>query len=229
MAPGEVRAAPWQAPALPYLTGLLNTRVAAAHALGTMAKIASTVANATAERTAAAAGARSSVAGGSDAAPDRQQLHTVGVGSIPFLRHGEQLKRVEAGPDKESRDYESVLESEAGAALNLPLSELKSDYSSGSFSNLRMAHTDAGREYDRRRKWFYRHFRMPTFHALLSDWIADGALRGVTPETMRLLRAATWAGPRREPPLPEKEWLAVAALGKAGLSVQDADAQLEGT
>ena len=33
-------------------------------------------------------------------------------------------------------DYESVLETEASTALNLPLSELKSDYSSGSFSKL---------------------------------------------------------------------------------------------
>ena len=227
--PGDTRAAPWQAAALPYLTGLLNTRVGASHALGVMAKIAATVENATAERTAAAVGARSSVAGAVPLETDRQPLHSVGVGSVPFLRHGEKIGRPMAGPDKQAMDYESVLEGEAAAAFNLPLSELKSDYSSGSFSNLRMAWQDADREYERRRKWFHRHFRMPVFRELLSDALADGTLAGITPDIWRLLEAATWAGPRREPPQPEKEWQAIAALGKAGLTVPDANAQLEGT
>ena len=127
-------------------------------------------------------------------------------------------------------DYESVLETEASTALNLPLSELKSDYSSsGSFSNLRMAWQDADREYERRRKWWHRHFRQPLLTAHLTDWIADGKLKGVSPEIMGLLKRATWSGPHREPPQPEKQYMAVAALAKVGLTVEEAAAQLNDT
>ena len=50
---------------------------------------------------------------------------------------------------------------DVASALNLPLHELLSDYSSGSFSNLRMAWQDAEREYGRRRLWWHRHYRLP--------------------------------------------------------------------
>ena len=102
--------------------------------------------------------------------------------AIPFLRAGEKIARPAAGPDKQAMDYESVLETEASTALNLPLSELKSDYTAaGSFSNLRMAWGDAGREYERRRKWWHRHFRQPLLTAHLTGWIADGKLTGHFP------------------------------------------------
>ena len=45
----------------------------------------------------------------------------------------------------------------------MPLSELLSDYSSGSFSNLRMAWQDAEREIARRRRWWHRHYRLPMY------------------------------------------------------------------
>ena len=154
-------------------------------------------------------------------------LSTIGIGSLPFLRAGEKITRPAAGPDKQAMDYESVLETEASTALHLPLSELKSDYSTGSFSNLRMAWGDADREYERRRKWWHRHFRQPLLTAHLIDWIADGKLQGVSPETMGLLKRATWSGPHREPPQPEKQYMAVAALAKAGLTVEEANAQLD--
>ena len=44
---------------------------------------------------------------------------------------------------------------------------------------------------------------------------------------MGLLKRATWSGPRREPPQPEKQYMAVAALTKAGLTVDDADDAIE--
>ena len=225
--PGEHRAAAWQAAALPYAAALYNTRVAAGHGLGSLAKLAAVIENATADRVAAAAGVRTGVVGAAIADDnERQQIQSLGVGSVPFLRLGEKVARVEAGPDKEARDYESVLEADAAGALNLPLSELKSDYSSGSFSNLRMAWQDAGREYSRRRAWWHRNFRLPRWREVLSTAIASGDLRGVTPAIMAELRRPTWPGPRREPPQPEKELLAVAALGRAGLSVGDAKGQL---
>ena len=62
------------------------------------------------------------------------------------------------------------------AALNLPLNELVSDYSSGSFSNLRMAWQDAEREYARRRMWWHRNYRLPMWREMLTMAFADGAL-----------------------------------------------------
>ena len=157
---GAARALPWIAPALPFAAGLLNARIGAAHAIGTMAKVASVIANSSPDRITAAAGARSGLV--DQAGPTegrREPIHTVGVGSVPFLRPGEEVKRIQTGPDETSRKYESQLERDVASALNMPLSELLSDYSSGSFSNLRMAWQDAEREIARRRRWWHRHYR----------------------------------------------------------------------
>lgn len=225
--PGETRAAPWQAGAVWPCAGLVNIRVAAAHGLGSLAKLAAVIEAASADRIAASAGMRSGLANqGQDAGAERQELHTFGVGSVPFMRAGEKIARVQAGPDAQAMNYESVLETEAATALNLPLSELKSDYSSGSFSNLRMAWQDADREYRRRRTWFHRNFRLPIFEAMVSDMIADGLLSGVTPQIRSALSRVSWPGPRREPPQPEKQYLAVAALAKEGLTPADANESL---
>ena len=227
--PGSTRAAPWQAGAIWSAAALVNIRVAAGHGLGALAKMAAVIEAASADRIAASAGVRSGLSGTDieDGAVN-MNLNTVGIGSIPFLKAGEKITRPGAGPDKQAMDYESVLEVEASTALNLPLSELKSDYSTGSFSNLRMAWQDADREYERRRKWWHRHFRQPLLTAHLTDWIADGKLKGVSPATMGLLKRATWSGPHREPPQPEKQYMAVSALAKAGLTVEEAEAQLAG-
>ena len=85
------------------------------------------------------------------------------VGSVPYLRIGEEVKRIQTGPDETARKYESQLEKDVSSALNMPLSELLSDYSSGSFSNLRMAWQDAEREIARRRRWWHRHYRVPLY------------------------------------------------------------------
>ena len=228
--PGSTRAAPWQSGAVWPCAALVNIRVAAGHGLGALAKMAAVIEAATADRITASAGVRSGLQEtGVDNGTGAMNLNTIGVGSIPFLRAGEKITRPGAGPDKQSMDYEGILETEASTALNLPLSELKSDYSTGSFSNLRMAWVDADREYERRRKWWHRHFRRPILTAHLTDWIADGKLQGVSPAVMAMLKRATWAGPRREPPQPEKQFMAVAALTKAGLTVDDANDQLNGT
>ena len=228
--PGSTRAAPWQAGAIWSCAALVNIRVAAAHGLGVMSKMAAVIEATSADRIAASAGLRSGLQGTDiDNGAGNMNPNTVGIGSLPFLKAGEKITRPGAGPDKQSMDYESVLEAEASTALNLPLSELKSDYSTGSFSNLRMAWVDSDREYERRRKWWHRHFRQPLLTAHLTDWIADGKLKGVSPEIMSLLKRATWSGPHREPPQPEKQYMAVSALAKVGLTVEEADAQLHGT
>ena len=79
---GSARALPWVAPALPGAAGLLNARTGAAHAIGTMAKVAAVIANASPDRITASAGARSGLvdqAGPTE--PARQPISAVGVGS----------------------------------------------------------------------------------------------------------------------------------------------------
>ena len=105
------------------------------------------------------AGIRRGVQGDDDDESQRQDLKTTGVGSVVFLRPGEGTSRPATGPDATAQAYESILEVECATALNLPLSELKSDYNSGSYSNLRMAWQDASREYQRRRTWWHRAYR----------------------------------------------------------------------
>ena len=132
---GAARALPWIAQALPPAAGLLNARTGAAHALGTMAKVASVISNVSPDRITASAGARSGLVDGDGATePERRQIHSVPVGSVPFLRHGEEVKRIQTGPDEAARKYEGQLERDVSSALNMPLSELLSDYSSGSVS-----------------------------------------------------------------------------------------------
>ena len=128
--PGSTRAAPWQAGAVWSCAALVNIRVAAGHGLGAVAKMAAVIEAATADRIAASAGVRSGLQGTDvdNGASTSMNLSAIGIGSLPFLRAGEKITRPGAGPDKQAMDYESVLEVEASTSLNLPLSELKSDY-----------------------------------------------------------------------------------------------------
>ena len=130
------------------------------------------------------------------------------------------------GASKPARKYESQLEKDVSSALNLPLSELLSDYSSGSFSNLRMAWVDAQRELTRRRRWWYRHYRLPLYLEILSDAFAAGRLPRMSMQTMAALKKPAWRGPKRQPPQPEKEAQSLVALTDAGI-VSLADAQKE--
>ena len=226
---GAARALPWIAPALPPAAGLLNARTGAAHAIGTMAKVAAVIANASPDRITASAGARSGLvdqAGPSE--PSRQPIHNVGVGSVPFLKPGEDVKRIQAGPDEQARKYEGQLERDVSSALNMPLSELLSDYSTGSFSNLRMAWQDAEREIARRRRWWHRHYRLPTYLDALSTAFASGHLPRMNMAVMADIKRPAWRGPKRQPPQPEKEAQSLALLTDKGIiSPDDAREQLE--
>ena len=226
---GAARALPWIAPTLPPAAGLLNARTGAAHALGVMAKIASVIANASPDRVTASAGARSGLvdqAGPTE--PARQPIHAVGVGSVPFLRPGEEVRRIQTGPDEAARKYEGQLERDVSSALNMPLSELLSDYSSGSFSNLRMAWQDAEREIARRRRWWHRHYRMPIYLDALSTAFAAGRLPRMNMAVMAEIKRPAWRGPKRQPPQPEKEAQSLALLTDKGIiNPDDAREQLE--
>ena len=226
---GAGRALPWIAPALPSAAGLLNARTGAAHALGTMAKIASVIANAHPDRVTASAGVRSGLVDQDGTAePDRRPIHSVGVGSVPYLRIGEEVKRIQTGPDETARKYEGQLERDVSSALNMPLSELLSDYSTGSFSNLRMAWQDAEREIARRRRWWHRRYRMPLYLEILSDAFAAGRLPRMNMQTMAQIKKPAWRGPKRLPPQPEKEAQSLALLAREGIiTAADARDQLE--
>ena len=216
---GEERADGWIFPSLPYVAALVNTRISSGHALGALAKIASTIINTSPDRIVAGSGARTGIVHretDNNAAGD-QPITSTGIGSVVYLRQGEQYVRAVAGPDKTAQDYESILEADAAAALNLPLSELKSDYRSGSFSNLQMAHFDASAEYRRRRVWWHRRFRVQIWHALLRDSFASGKLPRMRREEMAALRRPSWPGPHRESPQPTKDMLAYAKLVEAGV------------
>ena len=226
---GASRALPWIAPALPPAAGLLNARIGAAHALGTMAKIASVISNASPDRITASAGVRSGLvdqAGTAEA--ERQPIHSANVGSVPYLRIGEEVKRIQTGPDETARKYESQLEKDVSSALNMPLSELLSDYSSGSFSNLRMAWADALAEKTRRRRWWHRHYRLPLYLEILSDAFAAGRLPRMNMGTMAALKKPSWPGPKPIPPEPLKQAQTLAVLTDKGiLDPDDAREQLE--
>ena len=226
---GAARALPWIAPALPPAAGLLNARTGAAHAIGTMAKIASVISNASPDRITASAGVRSGLV--DQAVPaevERQPIHSATVGSVPYLRIGEEVKRIQTGPDETARKYESQLEKDVSSALNMPLSELLSDYSSGSFSNLRMAWQDAEREIARRRRWWHSHYRVPLYREILSDAFAAGHLPRMNMAVMAEIKRPAWRGPKRQPPQPEKEAQSLALLTDKGIiTAADARDQLE--
>ena len=216
---GAARALPWTAPALPSAAGLLNARTGAGHAIGTMAKIAAVVSAASTDRITATPGARSGLvetdATGADT--DRRPIHALGVGSVPYLRNNESVDRIEAGPDETARKYESQLERDVASALNMPLSELLSDYSSGSFSNLRMAWADAEQEKARRRSWWHRRYRLPQYLDLVSTAFAAGRLPRMSQAVMAAIKRPAWRGPKRQPPQPEKEAAVLATLVEKGI------------
>ena len=217
---GDARAVPWHGGAMPFACALVNIRIAAGHGLGALAKVAAVIQNTSADRITAASAARSGLVGADERNANqagREPLTSVGVGSVVLLQRGEEVRRIEAGPDVQAMNYEGQLERDAAAALNLPLSELVSDYSSGSFSNLRMAWQDAAREYTRRRTWWHRHYRLPMFREALSMAFADGALPGMSTDTLTQLNMPTWPGPKREPPQPEAEAKSLKMLVDAGI------------
>ena len=226
---GARRALPWIAPALPPAAGLLNARTGAAHALGAMAKIASIVSNANPDRITASAGVRSGLVDQvGTAEAERRPIHSAAIGSVPYMRIGEEVKRIQAGPDETSRKYEAQLERDVSSALNMPLSELLSDYSSGSFSNLRMAWVDAEREIARRRRWWHRHYRRPIYLDALSTAFAAGRLPRMSMAIMAEIKRPAWRGPKRQPPQPEKEAQSLALLTDKGIiTAADARDQLE--
>ena len=229
---GDERAVPWIGTSLPYASSLVSIRVATGHGLQALAKIAAVIESVHPDRLAAAPAGRSGVVQGqanTDNAAGQQDITSTGVGTVVYLRQNEKIGRIEAGPDAQAMNYESRLEADAAGALNLPLSELRSDYSSGSFSNLRMAWQDAEREYRRRRIWWHRAYRLPKWRELLSEAFADGRLPRMSREVMEALKRPTWPGPKREPPQPEGEAKALKMLVEAGiLSPAAAAAQLEG-
>lgn len=226
---GDHRALPWIGPALPFASALLTIRVSAGHGLAAIAKIVAVIANTSPDRITASPGARSGVVSDNpDNAAGREPITSTGVGSVPYLRPGEAIARAAAGPDEQARKYEHQLEMDAAAALNMPLHELLSDYSTGSFSNLRMAWQDAEREYGRRRTWWHRHYRLPLWSAMLSDAFANGDLPRMSRDVLMALRSPKWPGPKREPPQFEKHAAALGVLVDKGiLAAADAAAQLE--
>ena len=225
---GASRALPWIAPALPPAAGLLSARIGAAHALGSMARIASVVSNAHPDRITASAGVRSGLVDGGTAEAERQPITATNIGAVPYLRLGEEVKRIQAGPDETARKYEAQLERDVSSALNMPLSELLSDYSTGSFSNLRMAWVDAQRELTRRRRWWHRRYRLPLYLAAVSDAFAAGRLPRMNQQAMAAIKKPAWSGPKRQPPQPEKEAQSLALLTDKGIiSADEARDQLE--
>ena len=226
---GASRALPWVAPALPPAAGLLNARTGAAHAIGVMAKIASVISNASPDRVTASAGVRSGLVDQvGTAEAERRPIHSAAIGSVPYMRIGEEVKRIQTGPDETARKYESQLEKDVSSALNMPLSELLSDYSTGSFSNLRMAWQDAEREIARRRRWWHRHYRLPLYLEILSDAFAAGRLPRMNMAVMAEIKRPAWRGPKRLPPQPEKEAQSLALLAREGIiTAADARDQLE--
>ena len=227
---GEPRAWPWTASALPYAAALTSIRVAASHGLAALAKLAAYIENTTPDRITAQPAGRSGVV-----APDRnagsstaeQPITAVGVGSVPFMRMHEAIKRVQAGPDETARKYEGELERDVASALNIPLVELRGDFSSGgSFSNLRMAWADAQAEYADRRAWWHRAYRIPVWRRLLdAAWMA-GDMPRMSREVLAALRMPTWAGPTPPGPAPEKDALTAKLLVEAGIITAEQAEQL---
>ena len=218
------------ASALPYAAALTSIRVSASHGLAALAKLAAVIENTTPDRITAAPAGRSGVV-----APDRnagsstaeQPITAVGVGSVPFLRLHEVIRRVQAGPDETARKYEGELERDVAAALNIPLVELRGDFSSGgSFSNLRMAWSDAQAEYADRRAWWHRGYRIPVWRRLLdAAWMA-GDMPRMSRDVLAALRMPTWAGPTAPGPAPEKDALTAKLLVEAGIITAEQAEQL---
>ena len=103
---GAARALPWIAPALPSAAGLLSARIGAAHALGTMAKIASVVSNAHPDRITASAGVRSGLVDQAGTAEAERQPITrdeYRSGPVPAAGRGS-----EAHPNRPGRNGEEI-------------------------------------------------------------------------------------------------------------------------
>ena len=228
---GEARAMPWVGPALPYAAAISQTRIAAGHGLAALARLAAVIENTTPDRIAASPPGRSGVISGLDrgtgTADAEQPITSTGVGSIPYLRMHEVIRRVQAGPDESSRKYENELERDVAAALNVPLTELRPDYhGGGSFSNLRMAWTDAQAEYADRRTWWHRNYRIPVWRRMLdAAWMA-GQLPRMSRDVLAALRMPTWAGPKPPTPAPEKEALTAKLLVESGIITPEQGEQL---
>ena len=218
---GEARALPWVAPALPFAVAVTSARVSAGHGLAAVAKIIAVIENSSPDRIAATPAGRSGVIAaerGTSSSDNELPITQLGVGSIPNMRMNEAIKRIQAGPDEQARKYEGELERDVAAALNIPLMELRGDYSAGgSFSNLRMAWTDAQAEYADRRSWWHRNARTPVWRRLLdAAWMA-GTMPRMSRDVLAALRMPTWAGPAPRTPAPEKDALTAKLLVESGI------------
>ena len=227
---GEARALPWVAPALPYAVALASTRISAGHGLAALAKVIAIIENSSPDRIAATPAGRSGVIAadrGNGTGGDEVPITQTGVGSVPFLRAHEAIKRIQAGPDEQARKYEGELERDVAAALNIPLVELRGDFSTGgSFSNLRMAFSDAQAEYADRRSWWHRNYRTPIWRRLLdAAWLA-GTMPRMSREVLAALRMPTWAGPTPRSPAPEKDAMTAKMLVEAGIITAEQAEQL---
>ena len=227
---GEARALPWVAPALPYAVALASTRISAGHGLAALAKVIAVIENSSPDRIAATPAGRSGVIAadrGNGTGGDEVPITQTGVGSVPFLRAHEAIKRIQAGPDEQARKYEGELERDVAAALNIPLVELRGDFSTGgSFSNLRMAFSDAQAEYADRRSWWHRNYRTPIWRRLLdAAWLA-GTMPRMSREVLAALRMPTWAGPTPRSPAPEKDAMTAKMLVEAGIITAEQAEQL---
>ena len=227
---GEARALPWVAPARPYAVALASTRISAGHGLAALAKVIAVIENSSPDRIAATPAGRSGVIAadrGNGTGGDEVPITQTGVGSVPFLRAHEAIKRIQAGPDEQARKYEGELERDVAAALNIPLVELRGDFSTGgSFSNLRMAFSDAQAEYADRRSWWHRNYRTPIWRRLLdAAWLA-GTMPRMSREVLAALRMPTWAGPTPRSPAPEKDAMTAKMLVEAGIITAEQAEQL---
>ena len=228
---GEARAVPWVGEALPYAAALAATRISAAHGLAALARLAAVIENTTPDRVAASPAGRSGVVRpdrGTGTANPEQPITSTGVGAVPLLRMHEQIKRVQAGPDDQARKYELELQLDVAAALNLPLVELRGDYSTGgSFSNLRAAWADAQAEYADRRAWWHRNYRIPLWRRMLADAFAQGSLPRMSPAVLAALKAPTWRGPDPVSMAPEKDAQVAKVLLEAGIITAEQAEALE--
>ena len=104
---GASRALPWIAPALPPAAGLLNARTGAAHALGSHGEDSQRHLERELarpdhrERRACAAGL---VDQAGTAEPERQPISSASVGAVPYLRIGEEVKRIANRPGRNGEE-----------------------------------------------------------------------------------------------------------------------------
>ena len=110
----------------------------------------------------------------------------------------------------------------------MPLSELLSDYSTGSFSNLRMAWQDASAKSPGAGAGGIAITACPSTWTHYLTAFAAGHLPRMNMAVMAEIKRPAWRGPKRQPPQPEKEAQSLALLAREGIiTAADARDQLE--